>query len=711
MKYSRTKSQQAFTIVELIIVVVVIAILATVSIIGYNGIKKSAVDSQVKDSVSQVRKKMLLEGIKNGESYPTTFPSGINLGSNIGLALTTVGTDKEFCINGTTPDYNDVYYHATQTEAVSTGLCPGVVLAPSIIGNYNSNAGTNSYTFSRTVTGNGTLGLTVHVGEAWNSVDITWDSQPDAVRYELKARDPSSVSTSAKTFYYRLIADGSGGCSTGTSDTSLGTGCGSSYSGMIPAGTTSLSWSDTTNGIPRTAGQAFEYEIRLVRADNSYSAWDVASLSNYIDDNATIPAVTNFTATANTAYTQNTLDWNQVDNFAPHMDQVFYELQARNPASNSTSAKTFYYRLIADGSGGCTTGTSDTSVGVGCGTSYSGVIPFDTSSLVWTDSTTGVPKLMGQDFDYRIRVRVTGQKSYTSVWSDMKTVSYPVQSNLDIPAVSNFTVTANGAYTNATLSWDQVANFAPDMSQVVYEIKSRNPASNSSSTNTFYYRTIADGSSSCSTGTSDTSIGIGCPAGFSGSVPYTTTSLTWTDPATGVPMSAGQTFEYRMRVRVTGESSFYGPWTNVQSVVYPIQSNSDIPAVSNFTVTPNAGFTNVTLSWNQVSNFAPYMGQVFYELKARNPASTSTSAKTFYYRLIADGSSGCSTGTSDTSIGTGCGSSYSGMIPYTTNSLIWTDSVAAVPTLSGQTYQYEIRTRISGESSYYSAWSTQSVSH
>ena len=60
-----------FTIVELLIVVVVIAILAAITIVAYNGIQARAYDSTVRSDLSQVMKKLEIYKVDNG-SYPST---------------------------------------------------------------------------------------------------------------------------------------------------------------------------------------------------------------------------------------------------------------------------------------------------------------------------------------------------------------------------------------------------------------------------------------------------------------------------------------------------------------------------------------------------------------------------------------------------------------------------------------------------------------
>lgn len=67
------RKNSGFTIVELLIVVVVIAILATITIVSYQGISSRAKDSQVKSAAAQiVREIKLYETTASPDPYPTT---------------------------------------------------------------------------------------------------------------------------------------------------------------------------------------------------------------------------------------------------------------------------------------------------------------------------------------------------------------------------------------------------------------------------------------------------------------------------------------------------------------------------------------------------------------------------------------------------------------------------------------------------------------
>lgn len=76
------KSRSGFTIVELLIVIVVIAILAAISIVAYNGIQSRGKDSQTDTAVSQFKKALELYRVDESV-YPPACPTGDNAGCNV----------------------------------------------------------------------------------------------------------------------------------------------------------------------------------------------------------------------------------------------------------------------------------------------------------------------------------------------------------------------------------------------------------------------------------------------------------------------------------------------------------------------------------------------------------------------------------------------------------------------------------------------------
>lgn len=127
--------QKGFTIVELLIVVVVIAILAAITIVAYNGIQNRAKDSSLQSSASQAGKKLLSYAPINTDLYPTEsdFATSSFRTSTLNLAMDTdqatynyyVSDDrKSFCVSVANTTASPVIAYAfTQEGKIVQGRC------------------------------------------------------------------------------------------------------------------------------------------------------------------------------------------------------------------------------------------------------------------------------------------------------------------------------------------------------------------------------------------------------------------------------------------------------------------------------------------------------------------------------------------------------------------------------------------------------------
>lgn len=99
--------QSGFTIVELLIVVVVIAILAAITIVSYNGITTQANDAAAKSTASTVATKLEAYQAKVG-SYPVDFSALNNSAEPYHLtnSVSTTGTSPNvlFAVSGVAAD-------------------------------------------------------------------------------------------------------------------------------------------------------------------------------------------------------------------------------------------------------------------------------------------------------------------------------------------------------------------------------------------------------------------------------------------------------------------------------------------------------------------------------------------------------------------------------------------------------------------------------
>lgn len=112
--------KNGFTIVELLIVVVVIAILAAITIVAYNGIQNRAKASAAQSLTSQTAKKVALYAVDNGDQYPATLElAGVT--NTTGLQYSSSGST--FCITGTSQNVS--YFQSHSSSNVTAGACPG----------------------------------------------------------------------------------------------------------------------------------------------------------------------------------------------------------------------------------------------------------------------------------------------------------------------------------------------------------------------------------------------------------------------------------------------------------------------------------------------------------------------------------------------------------------------------------------------------------
>lgn len=116
----RNATYRGFTIVELLIVIVVIGILASITIVAYSGIQQRARDAVQKTTLSSASKFASTYLVMNNE-----LPSGDAIPTSKGVALTigSSGTDRSFCITASGTGY--VTKNVTHENMISDGPCEG----------------------------------------------------------------------------------------------------------------------------------------------------------------------------------------------------------------------------------------------------------------------------------------------------------------------------------------------------------------------------------------------------------------------------------------------------------------------------------------------------------------------------------------------------------------------------------------------------------
>jgi prepilin-type N-terminal cleavage/methylation domain-containing protein len=118
MQWAKQK-QSGFTIVELLIVIVVIAILAAITIVAYNGIQNRARASAAQSATSQTAKKIALYAVDHSDQYPVSL-SEAGITDTEGMQYT--GGGASYCVTVTK---QAVSYFQTNTTPAQAGACPG----------------------------------------------------------------------------------------------------------------------------------------------------------------------------------------------------------------------------------------------------------------------------------------------------------------------------------------------------------------------------------------------------------------------------------------------------------------------------------------------------------------------------------------------------------------------------------------------------------
>jgi len=124
----RKSFSPAFTIVELLIVIVVIGILAALSIVSYNGITQRAVSASLQSDTENAAK-LIGNYMATEGRYPATLAGVVSDTANTKYQYTYNATDKTFCVTSTTPQSTTLsYYFDSTVGRVTAGLCTGHVI-------------------------------------------------------------------------------------------------------------------------------------------------------------------------------------------------------------------------------------------------------------------------------------------------------------------------------------------------------------------------------------------------------------------------------------------------------------------------------------------------------------------------------------------------------------------------------------------------------
>lgn len=120
--------KKGFTIVELLIVIVVIAILAAITLVAYNTVTKRAIESSMKSDLESAAKVVGVDTTTNG-TYPSSAAAangGRGLQSSSGTSMTYILTAAGYCIAVSNPKTTSVF-SITEQGTIGSTPCPAPI--------------------------------------------------------------------------------------------------------------------------------------------------------------------------------------------------------------------------------------------------------------------------------------------------------------------------------------------------------------------------------------------------------------------------------------------------------------------------------------------------------------------------------------------------------------------------------------------------------
>jgi len=127
MQLTMTRTKNGFTIVELIVVVIVIAILAAVTLVAYNGVQENAANASVKADVDNAMSQLATDYQKNG-FYPDSqaeVADGAGFTVSSGNSIAYVKSGDWFCVQVSSNREGVASAHHVSTGTkIEDGDCP-----------------------------------------------------------------------------------------------------------------------------------------------------------------------------------------------------------------------------------------------------------------------------------------------------------------------------------------------------------------------------------------------------------------------------------------------------------------------------------------------------------------------------------------------------------------------------------------------------------
>ncbi len=147
---SEQDTRRGFTIVELLIVIVIIGILATIVIVAYNGIQQRAHVAVLQSDVKNASTQLEIDNVQIG-TYPATMAaanSGAGLKASPGTTYqyTYTSSGNSYCLTGTNSGVS--YFASNDNQTPQSGACSGHIVGGGSGGVVTTLAGSGTYGFA-----------------------------------------------------------------------------------------------------------------------------------------------------------------------------------------------------------------------------------------------------------------------------------------------------------------------------------------------------------------------------------------------------------------------------------------------------------------------------------------------------------------------------------------------------------------------------------